>query len=239
MTKRNGGLMLALAVAVGLGTTPLQAQRGAGLRGQAAGLRGQAAGPNAGRSLDILLENQERLGLSEDQLAQIQQLKVTVDEEVDPLVEQMRVLREKIRSGEVDGNEGARELQALRGRLTTATAPLRGRIQEILTVEQHQNLQAVVREGRPGRGQALGFQGQGMRRAPRGQLRGGRGGIGPRKGYYRQGRTPALGFRNRSPGGGPLHRWRRAPAPRGFFRRGGDEGFPGESPGVDGLYPLG
>ncbi len=232
MTKRSGSVVLALALAVGLGAVPLQAQRGAGLRGQ-------AAGPNAGRSLDVLLENQESLGLSEDQVAQLQQLKGTVDGEVTPLVEEMKALRERIRAGEMDADEGAREFQALRGRLTTATAPLRGRIQEILTVKQHRDLQAVVREGRPGRGQAGAFQGRGGRGAPRGQLRGSRGGIGPRQGFNGQGRTPAFGFRQAAPEGRFFGRGRRVPTARPFFRRGGGGGVPMVSPGSGGLYPKG
>ena len=232
MTKRSGSMVLALALAVGLGAVPLQAQRGTGLRGQ-------AAGPNAGRSLDVLLENQGSFGLSEDQVAQLQQLKGTMDEEVTPLVEQMKALRERVRAGDVDADEGAREFQALRGRLTTATAPLRGRIQEILTVEQHRDLQGMVRQGRPGRGRAGAFQGRGGRGAPRGQLRGSRGGMGPRQGFNGQGRTPAFGFRQAPPNGRFYGRERGVPTARPFFRRGGGGGIPTVPPGSAGLYPQG
>jgi Spy/CpxP family protein refolding chaperone len=193
MTKRSGGLVLALAVAVGLVANPLQAQRGTGVRGQ-----GQ--GPNMGTSLEVLLEKQEILELTGDQLRDLEAMKATMDSEITPLVENIKALKGQLRAGEVDRNEGARQLQALQGELMIASAPLRGRVQEVLTVQQHQTLQVEMRANRPGRGRGGAFQGRGgMRDAP-GQLRGGRGGYGPRQGFNGQGRAPAFGFRQAAPG---------------------------------------
>lgn len=174
----------ALVVALGVAAMPLQAQRGMGPRGQ--GVRGQG-GPNMGHSLELVLENQEQLGLSVDQLAQLKELKATVDGSVVGLAEEMKVLREGIRAGEVERDEGMRQMEAIRGQLITASAPLRGRVQEVLTVQQHNQLQTLVRKDRPGGGRAGAFQGsgapsvrgRGMGVGMMGQFRGGRGGVGP------------------------------------------------------------
>ncbi|MGW8268598.1 MAG: hypothetical protein ACWGSQ_19695, partial [Longimicrobiales bacterium] len=118
MKRMSGGLILALALVVGLGVAPVQGQRGPGFRGA-------GAGPHAGRSLVAIIENQEALGLSDDQIAQIRDLKGTMDSEVVPLAEEIRALRAQIQAGEVDRSEGSRQLQALRGEMMIASAPLR------------------------------------------------------------------------------------------------------------------
>jgi Spy/CpxP family protein refolding chaperone len=227
MTRKGDVAMLALVLALVVGAAPLQAQRGGGFRGQ-------AAGPHVGRSLNVLIEKQEALELTEDQLAQIQDLKARVDSEMVPLAEEIRALREQIRVGEIDRDEGYRQLQSLQGELMTASAPLRGRVQEILTVEQHRKLQAEVGLGRVGRGRVSAYRGRGGRGVPQGQLRGSRGGFRFRQGFDGQGRTTAFGFRQGRPGG-PF-----PPANDGTrgFRRG-----PGWIPPVTGneggnLYPL-
>jgi len=232
MKRKLGGTVLALALAVGLGVVPLQAQRGAGFMGR-------AAGPNAGQSLDVLLDSQDRLELTEDQLAQLLELKATMDGEVTPLADEIKALRERIWAGEVDRAEGFRQMKALRGELMIASAPLMGRVQEILTVEQHQKLQATMWESRPGMGRGGAMQGRGGWGAPQGQLRGSRGGFGPRQGVIGQGRAPALGFRRAAPRGPYFSRGNRAPNIRPCFRRGGG-GIPPVTPSGGGdLYPLG
>ena len=225
MTKMSGGIVLAVAVAVGLAASPIQAQRGAGFRGQ-------MAGPHMGLSLDILLENQENLDLTGDQLRELESLKAMMDDQVAPLAEEMKALREQIWAGEVDRGEGFRQLQALRGEFLTASAPLQGRVQEILTVEQHRLLQAEVWQNRPGmgrggaafqgrggafQGRGGAFRGRGGMGMTRGQLRGSRGGFVPRHGFNGQGRAPAFGFRQAAPRA-PMY-FRNDTAPN--FRRGG------------------
>jgi len=150
--------MLGAVLVVGLGVSlaPLHAQRGLGPMGQ--------PGPNMGRSLDLALEHQGQLGLTGDQVSRLSELKAAMDRDVLPLADEMKALRESIRAGEVDRAEGFRQREALRGELITATAPLRGRVQEILTVEQHKKLQAIVWQGRPG----LGRGGPGFRQGFRG-----------------------------------------------------------------------
>jgi Spy/CpxP family protein refolding chaperone len=140
--------MLGVALVVGLGVSlaPLHAQRGPG--------PWRGPGPNMGRSLDLALDHQEELGLSRDQVSRLDELRIVLEGDVLPLAETMRALREAIWAGEIDRPEGFRQMEALRGELITVSAPLMGRIQEILTVEQHRKLQAIVWEARPGFGGA-------------------------------------------------------------------------------------
>ena len=205
MLKKTSLIGLALVVAVGASVAPIQAQRGMGSRGQ--------AGPHAGRSLELALEHQEQIGLSSEQAAQLQELKALANGTVLPLAEEIKVLRDQIQAGEVEWSEGFRQMEALRGELITAAAPMRGRVQEILTVAQHNQLQGLVRQDRPaaGRGRAAqGGQGRGrgfvqgqpgrvgvgvarggmMRGRGQGQPPGIRGGQGFRQGPGGQGRGP-------------------------------------------------
>lgn len=224
-----------MALALGLGVTalPLEAQRG--MRGGAGmGPTGPGAGPNVGRSLEIALENREALELDGEQVSRLQEVRAHMDAEVTPLVEEMGTLRSELREGEVDRDEGLRRMQELRGRLLVATAPVRGRVQEILTVEQHRELQALVWQERPagGRGGGVGAPGVGM--APRGgAFRGpvGRPGPGMRRGGMagpgRAGAFRGRGTGFRGPGGGMACfgyvRGRALPGRSGggaFFRRG-------------------
>ena len=116
----------------------------------------------------MAIEHREDLGLSGDQVTQLQELKAVMDGEIAGLVEEMNALRSGIRSGDLDRDEGFRQLNAVRGELITASAPLRGRVQEILTVDQHQKLQPIVWEGRPGLGRGAGVRGsQGSPMRPR------------------------------------------------------------------------
>ncbi len=136
----------ALLVGLFVAVMPLEAQRGLGRRGLEAQ---RPQGPNMGRSVELALEHQEALGLEQSQVAQLQELQNVMNGEVAGLVEEMKALQESIRGGEVDRDDGMRQMDALRGELITASAPLRGRVQEILTVEQHNKLQPLVRKGRP------------------------------------------------------------------------------------------
>lgn len=230
MKRKIGGFVMAAAVALTLGPAHLQGQ----WRGP---FRGPGDGPNMGRSLAVLLEQQEEFGLSQEQRSQLQDLKAIMDGEVEPLAEEMRALRDQMRAGEVDRAEGFRQMEVLRGGLITASAPLRGRIQEILTVEQHRQLQRTMWEGRPGSDRWGALRNGNRVRGPGGILRGGRGGFGPRQAVYGQGRVPAFGFRGTAPGDD----WGRvAPGPSrirqgGVYRRGFDGGPPVEDPGTGGL----
>jgi hypothetical protein len=227
MRMKREFLTLGLALAVGFGAAPLQAQRGGGFRGP-------AAGPRAGRSIEAILENQEALGLTQEQLAEVQDIQKVLEADVLPRAEEIKALRDQIRAGEIDRDEGLRQLQALRGEMMTASAPLRGRVQEILTVEQHSRLQETMWESRPGRGSGGAFQGRGRGRMPRGQVRGSRGGLAPRQGWNGQGRGPALGFRQ------PLRDGTFGPrAPWGRGANLGRSSIPPVSPWKTGTFTLG
>jgi len=197
----------ALVVALGVAVLPLHAQRGQGTPGQ--GLRGRG-GPNMGYSLELALENEGELGLTQDQVAELQELKAIIDGDVAGLAEEMEALRASIQSGEVERDEGFRQLTALRGELITASAPLRGRIQEVLTVEQHYRLQPLVWQSRADVGRA------GVGRVGVGRAGVGRGGAS----------MPGIG-RNGAPQG------RGAPSAqgRGFGLGRGGVGMPGQLSG--------
>lgn len=202
MWKFIGG---AAVLALCLATTAVEGQRGAGPRG--AGPRG-GGGPFMGQSIDVALENQEALELSQEQVRELQGLKSVMDGDVSPLVEELKALREGLRNGEVDRTERFRQMQALQGELLTASAPLQGRVQEILTVDQHRRLQPLVRRDRLGQregaaaGPGLGFRGRAGSQGIRGRVGGGRTGLGIGSRFNGRGRAPMM-------------------APRGVFLRDG------------------
>jgi hypothetical protein len=222
MKGKWGYAFLGLAFVSAVAVAPVEAQQGRGFRGQ--GLRGQG-GPNMGHSVALALENQEALGLTGDQVAELQELKAVMDGDVANLTAEIKALREQVRAGEVARDEGARQLQALTGELQTASAPLRGRVQEILTVDQHRKLQPLAWQDRPGAGQARAgvgrigvgarnpMAGRGLRRSPAGA----RGAFGPRPGIGRGGRAlgPGMGQGMRG------YRFDGAARPGPWFRRGG------------------
>lgn len=204
--------VLGLSTALAMGLVPVQAQQGPTGPGQGLAPPG---GPHMGWSLELALENQEELGLSGQQVAELEELKTVIDRDVAGLAEEMRVLRESIRSGELERDEGFRRMEALRGEVITASAPLRGRVQEILTVEQHNELQRLVRAERPGPGRGGAMRGGragGFRGGNPGAIRGRVGGMG-RMGAFR-------------------HPGRGAGAGQGFFRPG-----PARGGGLRGVLP--
>ncbi len=186
---------VALTAVAGTLATPIQAQAGWGADGR--------GGPFMGRSVEMALEHQAELGLDRDQVAKLQDMKGVLDGQVTPLAEEMKLLREKVRSGELDRAEGFREMEALRGKLITAAAPLQGRVQEVFTVAQHRQLQAMVQAGRPGMGRGGAFLGRGGARMAPGVRQGGAGGAGLRPGIRGGGQLPAVGAR-RGIGGAAL-----------------------------------
>ncbi len=201
MLRKTKGMGWVMALALAGWVAPAQAQLGAGRPG--------VAGPHAGGSPAIALEHQEELELDGDQVAQLEELQAALEADVLPLAEEMKSLREQIREGEVARDDGFRRMEALRGQLITAAAPLRGRVQEILTVAQHRRLQMLVRQGRPGFGRAGAMRGSprvrgggamqrgmGFRGRP-GQIRGFRGMRGMHRPFMGVGRRPGPGL----PGG--------------------------------------
>jgi len=219
----GGAILVALIVVA----WPAEGQQGPGIRGQRMGGPG---GPFLGQSVNVALENQDQLELTQDQVAQLQEMKMILDGDVAGLAEEMKTLRESIRNGDVAWDEGQRRMGVLRGELISASSPLQGRVQEIFTVEQHNKLQPLVWQNRPGLGRGRAAQGRsgasirGRGVTGRGMvgLRETRGLVGPRPGFNGQGRTPALGFRRSTPGA------QAAPmGQRTFFQR---RGIGGQNP---------
>jgi Spy/CpxP family protein refolding chaperone len=152
-----------------------------------------------GKSLELILDKQEELNLTQDQIGQFQGLMTIRDRDITPVVEEIQALREATRSGDVERDEAFRQMEALRGRLISGAAPLRGRIREILTVEQHRELQASARQARAGRGGPGAMKGP-ARRGVRGPGAGvGRGWTGSRGGVGRHIRPGRRGV-NAAPG---------------------------------------
>jgi len=184
----------AMAVALSVAVVPVQGQRGQGARG--AGARG-AGGPFFGQSVDVALENQEALGLSQEQVQKLTGLKGVLDGEVATLAGEMKALQ--------------------------------GRIQEVLTVEQHNKLQPLVREGQRAFGRSGPPGGRGQSAFGRSGAQGGRVGValgtrGNGRGMpSRQGlRSAQMGRMNRS-----FRSGRRGPGGQLSGIRGGGWGFPG------------
>ncbi len=165
-----------------------------------------------GKSLEVVLEKQEELGLSQDQMTQLQELKGILDTEVVPVIDEMAGVRKMIQEGELDRAEGLRQMEALRGLMITNAAPVQGRVQQILNVEQHRLLQSAVRQGRPRAGRAgvggvrgaMGGRGMGQaqssRIGARGRAGGGNPGVRGLPGQRRIGQGAALGYRGLKPG---------------------------------------
>lgn len=229
----------ALVIALSLASGPLEAQRGFGGRGR--GFQ-DPAGPNVGSSVSVAIEHQEELELSGEQVAQLQEMEYLLEGDIAGLTEEMNAMREGILAGEFDREDGLRQMGALRGELITASAPLRGRVQEILTVEQHNKLQPLVWQGRPGgmrgraapggRGASASTRGGGALRGQAGRpgvqrgLRGG--GVGVAARPMVRGRAQAPMARGQARGMRP-GRASRFPA----YPRRGVGGYPTANSGLD------
>jgi len=224
----------ALIIALGAFAGQVEAQRGFGGRG---GGFQDPAGPNLGNSVRVAIEHQEDLGLSGEQVAQLQEMESVLESEIAGLVEEMNTLREGIRSGDLDREEGFRQMDALRGELITASAPLKGRVQEILTVDQHRKLQPIVWEGRPGLGRAgaaLGGQGVGVTPRAGGAFQGR--GFQPRAQMAPRGMRGGVAVRPMARGQGLGVRSSRAPRTPAYYRR-GIGGDPAGQQGEEGNLP--
>lgn len=190
-TGRIFAVLVGLAVAAGAG--PLAAQRGS--PGGGLGLYGY--GPRLGDNVQLALEHQEELGLSEEQVATLRNLQQGIQRDVAPLQTEIDDLRAHIMAGEVSRVDGLLTLEQLLANFQEAAAPYRTGVTTVLTADQHVRLQEIVWGTRPGTGigaWAYGGSGLGLGvRAYGGQplgrgvgIRGGRAlGWGTRVGYGR------------------------------------------------------
>jgi Spy/CpxP family protein refolding chaperone len=159
-----------------------------------------------------LMDHRYALGLDDEQMSQLEALRRDAHSQLAPLREEMQALRDGIQDGTVTASDARERGQALRERVQAADAPLRVRLENLLTPEQRvqlrgRALRAGARSGavnRPGMsvGRRGGLRGApGMRRRPGGQ--GGPAGQGgPPMGPRRGGGSRNPGFQG-SPGGFP------------------------------------
>jgi hypothetical protein len=142
-TGRILAVLVGLAVAMGAG--PLAAQRGS--PGGGLGLYGY--GPRLGDNVQLALEHQEELGLSEEQVATLRNLQQGIQRDVAPLQTEIDDLRAHIIAGEVSRVDGLLTLEQLLADFQEAAAPYRTGITTVLTADQHARLQEIVWGTRP------------------------------------------------------------------------------------------
>ena len=188
-------MTMGTVVAALLLVAPAAAQRpGSGAPDEPGRVRGQDLGgaPPIERSLGIALERRDSLGLSGEQVQQLEALRTEIREENSDLRDQMRELRDgalgdrgAVRDRMVEFREQARELREGR----------QGRFDDILSQEQRDRLGELMRRSRPrhpdGRGRG-GARGRGFRS-----------GVGPGPGGTGGGRPMVGAFGRRFGGGGP------------------------------------
>ncbi len=158
-TKRvaTGFILLAMAWAA----SPASAQPGpAGV-----GRRVFGVGPRLGENIQLALQHQDRLGLSSEQVARLQDLQSGVERDVTPLQEEIDALRASLRTGGVAYVEGQARLQDLLARFETAAEPYRTGMNEVLDPSQHDALQRMMYDSRPYPQMGYGWAGAGFGRA--------------------------------------------------------------------------
>jgi len=167
-TKRMSTAFLLFALA-GV-VSPVAAQWGVG--GQ--GLRVYGVGPRLGENIELALQYRDRLALSSEQVARLQQLQSGVERDVTPLGREIDVLRSSIGTGGVPYTEGQARLQSLLAEFEVAAEPYRTGVTNVLTPEQHVTLQRMLYDSRPYVGIGYGRAAAGYGRAAPGY-----GAVGP------------------------------------------------------------
>lgn len=206
MKRTMGGAALLAAV---MAVAPLHADAQQGPRGQ----RGAAMGPR-GAGIELIMRQQERLELSEDQMKRLDQLRQEAVQRRTAHQAQMAELRSKVAAGQMEPGALRDQARAMRESAMEVQKQQRERVEGVLTEAQKERVQewgARARAFQMGRQSALrGGQG---RMAP---------GMGPQRGL--RGRTPRGAFRN---DGRPGMRQRWAPGVEGRldFRRGPGDGM--------------
>jgi hypothetical protein len=145
------------------------------------GLRLNGIGPRLGENVQLALEARDELGLSSDQVAQLQELAAGIEAEVTPLDADIDALRSQIMAGDVDYVTGLRQLQELQLLYDEVADPYRTGVTSILSVEQHRVLQSIMFDSWPGAGSAWAGGGAWYGRMGRNRAVG----YGPGVGYGR------------------------------------------------------
>lgn len=149
-------LLLTLALSLTL-AGPASAQWAAA----GGGLRVYGLGPRLGENIHLALQNRDVLGLSSNQIAQLEDLQAGLEREVTPVEQEIDALRAGIRGGDVAYAEGQARLEDLLVRFETLAEPYRAGVAETLTPEQHATLQRMLYDSRPYVGRGYGRQSYG------------------------------------------------------------------------------
>ncbi len=168
MKRTVGGAVLLAAV---MALTPLQmdAQTGPGDQ------RGMMAGPR-GAGVEMILRQKERLGLTEDQVKQLDQIRQEAVQRRTAHQAEMAELVSKVRAGQMEASALREQMQARREGAVDIREQQRERVETVLNDAQKEKLQdwgGLARAFQMGRQSAM-RGGQAFRgRAPQGGLRGG------------------------------------------------------------------
>ena len=182
MFLKRGTLILCLALAISGAGQILSAQMGP----VGGGLRLNGVGPRLGENVQMALEARDELGLTEDQMARLQELAAGIQEEVSPLETEIAGLQRQILAGEVDYVPSIRRLQDLHLQYDEVAAPYRTGVTSILSVDQHRVLQSIMFDTWPGTRGVWSGRGVGLGRGA--AYWGGRGygaGYGAGRGFAR------------------------------------------------------
>ena len=159
---RGAWSLLAAALVLSLTAQPLFAQRGRS--GSGLGLYG--FGPRLGENIQLALENQTTLGLSQEQVQVLDDLQTGIQRDVAPLASKMDGIRQSILDGEVDPIRGLSRLRDLEADFVAAADSYRSRVASVLSAEQHLALQEMMYTTRASGG--LGRGGLGVSGIPSG-----------------------------------------------------------------------
>jgi hypothetical protein len=134
----------------------------------------------------MALQFGDQLGLSAQQIEDLEELRTGIERDVEPLGAEIDLLRTQILAGEGSALDGLARLRELQDLYQDSAAPYRAGVAEILTPEQHLMLQDMMFSTRSTAG--WGPRGTGV---AFGRGLGARGAQGPDLGY---GRGAGLGY---------------------------------------------
>jgi len=166
--KMIGRTIGVAVLGIGLAVGPALAQQGGqgGQRGQSRGMGMRGSGPKVEQSISMMLAKQEELGLTQEQVAELEGIRAQFQEASAPLREEQEAFSQKRRAGDVTPNEAEAARADWSERSQAALAPFRERVHGVLTEQQQGQMQELMRSnsrrgesGRGARGQGSGQRG--------------------------------------------------------------------------------
>lgn len=142
MGVRGRSLWLLVALMAGL------ADMGEAQRPGTAQRRPQAAEPGPALEIRVALRNRAELGLTDEQVKQLEALGERVQAKMRPYQEQMQEARRKVQAGEADRGWARERMRSLMEEARKATEPELKEFRELLMDEQETKLRELVREAR-------------------------------------------------------------------------------------------